>query len=178
MKAKFTQSFKIQAVEKALRRSESTSINKVAQSIGIPASTLHTWIGHFRSGKYGSSTEEQPFSISDMTKEKRPQDWAFEEKLQLIIDCSNLDDDGISELCRNQGIYPHHVKQWKDDFASGAEEVSPAKGRSDLKILKQENKRLKKELHRKERALAETAALLVLQKKVNDIWGSDEEDLL
>jgi len=46
--------------------------------------------------------------------------------------------------------------------------------RADNKTLRQENKALKKELNRKDKALAETAALLVLQKKVNEIWGSDE----
>lgn len=45
-----------------------------------------------------------------------------------------------------------------------------------MKTLRNENKALKKELNRKDKALAETAALLVLQKKVNEIWGSDEDD--
>ena len=49
---------------------------------------------------------------------------------------------------------------------------------TEIKNLKHENKVLKKELNRKEKALAETAALLVLQKKVHEIWGSDEDSSL
>ena len=48
-----------------------------------------------------------------MTKEKRPQDWSLEEKLNLVITCGSLDEAGINELCREKGIYPHHVRQWK-----------------------------------------------------------------
>lgn len=46
------------------------------------------------------------------------------------------------------------------------------------KAAQRELRRLKKELQRKESALAETAALLVLRKKAEAIWGSsqDEED--
>lgn len=47
-----------------------------------------------------------------------------------------------------------------------------------MKTLRAENKALKKELNRKDRALAETAALLVLQKKVHEIWGNDEDSSL
>ena len=111
-----------------------------------------------------------------MAKEKRPQDWSLEERLNMVIACGSLDDEAISELCRKKGIYPHHVNQWKSDFASGKTSNTEVKKQTDSKILKNENKALKKELNRKEKALAETAALLVLQKKVNEIWGSDDED--
>ena len=35
---------------------------------------------------------------------------------------------------------------------------------------------LEKELRRKDKALAETAALLVLKKKANAIWGDEDDD--
>jgi len=75
-----------------------------------------------------------------------------------------------------QGLYPHHIQQWKQDFVGGTGVCTPAKSQSETKHLRQENKALKKELNRKDKALAETAALLVLQKKVNAIWGSDEDN--
>ena len=88
--------------------------------------------------------------------------------------CSSLDVASVSTLCREQGIYPHHVKQWKLDLVSKS--AGPSQSPSELKNLRAENKALKKELRRKEKALAETAALLVLQKKVNEIWGIDDGD--
>jgi len=110
-----------------------------------------------------------------MKKEKRPQDWTLEERLNMIISCGALDKKALSEHCREQGIYPHHVAQWKLDFASGNKSDNKPISRTEVKSLKHENKALKKELNRKDKALAETAALLVLQKKVNEIWGSDED---
>ena len=59
-------------------------------------------------------------------------------------------------------------------FINPNNNVKPA-SKEETKFLKHENKKLKKEINRKDRALAETAALLVLQKKVNDIWGCDED---
>ena len=46
---------------------------------------------------------------------------------------------------------------------------------SENKKLKNENKQLALELRRKEKALAEAAALLILKKKADLIWGVDEE---
>lgn len=111
-----------------------------------------------------------------MTNEKRPQDWSAQERLEMVIVCGSLDDDAISTLCRKKGIYPHHVNQWKSDFINGNAGESNSKKQPDNKGLKSEIKSLKKQLNRKDKALAETAALLVLQKKVNDIWGNDDED--
>ncbi|MFT5393234.1 MAG: hypothetical protein ACI8PT_003434 [Gammaproteobacteria bacterium] len=73
---------------------------------------------------------------------------------------TTLDEAGVNALCRERGIYAHHVAQWKHDFVSG----TATSERANTKSLKGEVRDLKKELHRKDKALAETAALLVLQK--------------
>ena len=67
-----------------------------------------------------------------------------------------------------------HIKQWKDDFTKSQSATCSPK---ESKQLKAEIKTLKREIHRKNKALAETAALLVLQKKVQAIWGNDEDNL-
>jgi len=173
MKKTFTNSFKIQAVEKALTRSESTSLKEVALSLGMGCSTLNKWIIKARNQEFEVASPEE---INRMTQDKRPQDWTLEERLNLVTACSSLDGETLSEYCREQGIYAHHVNQWKLDFISGHIQGNQVVSRSEIKTLKHENKELKKELRRKEKALAETAALLVLQKKVQDIWGNDEEN--
>jgi len=174
MRARFTQSFKIQAVEKALIRSENTSLLDVAKTLGVGYSTLSKWIVKSGNNEFNEVTNQQ--IKADMTKDKRPQDWSLEERLNMVLDCNSLDEEAVSSLCREKGIYPHHLKQWKLDFINGSTTVSGAKDVSQMKRLKVENKNLKKELNRKEKALAETAALLVLQKKVNDIRGIDEDN--
>lgn len=172
MRARFNQSFKIQAVEKALNRSEVTTLNDVASSLGIGCSTLNKWIVKARNQEFDIVP---PDEISRMTQDKRPQDWTLEERLNMVVACASLSDEKLSEYCREQGVYPHHVKQWKLDFVSGNQPKEKVVSPSELKILRQENKTLKKELNRKDKALAETAALLVLQKKVSAIWGNEED---
>lgn len=163
MRAKFNQSFKIQAVEKALNRSEETGLRDVANSLGVALSTLHKWLKQSKAQQFESANNEGNFN--QMTKEKRPQDWSQEDKLKIVIACDSLDENAISERCRQQGIYPHHIKQWKNDFACKSQPHNQAKKLNEMKALKQEVKNLKRELNRKDKALAETAALLVLQKK-------------
>jgi transposase-like protein len=111
-----------------------------------------------------------------MAKDKRPQDWSLEDRFNMVLKCHSLDEQAVSSLCREQGIYPHHIKQWRLEFINGSAEGSTTKNTSQMKVLKSEVKTLQKELNRKDKALAETAALLVLQKKVNAIWGNDEDN--
>ena len=175
MKKIFTNAFKIQAVEKALNRSNSTTLKDIALSLGVGCSTLDKWIIKARNQEFEVAS---PDEINRMTQDKRPQDWTLEERLNTVTACSSLDDEVLSEYCREQGIYPHHVTQWKHDFVSGDFQKKKGESGSEIKTLKHENKALKKELMRKEKALAETAALLVLKKKVHEIWGEDEGNSL
>lgn len=175
MRARFTQSFKIQAVKKALNRSGVTTLKDVADSLGVGHSTIQKWIIKSRNQEFEPVTNDGISSLIPMQKEKRPQDWSLDEKLNLIITCGSLDDEAISALCREQGLYPHHIEQWKKDFMGQPQTNTKTSLQSEARKLRQENKALKKELNRKDKALAETAALLVLQKKVHEIWGDDED---
>lgn len=167
MSHKFTQGFKIQAVEKALNRAEGISILKIAESLDVGYSTLQKWIV--------KSKNNELETTHLMRKEKRPQDWNKEERLNMIIKCGSLSEEAISKLCRTQGLFPHHIKQWKQDFSNGIDVNKNTTKQAETKNLRNEIKELKKDLSRKNKALAETAALLVLQKKVNAIWGSNED---
>jgi transposase-like protein len=172
MNVKFTEAFKIQSVQKALNRTESCSLQEVANSLGVGLSSLTKWIRQAKNQEFEMASEAELKTMSD---EKRPQDWTLDERLEMVIKCAVLDDEAINALCREQGIYPHHIQHWKSDFVSGKKMPLPIQKTTEVKQLKTENKALKKELNRKDRALAETAALLVLQKKVNVLWGDDED---
>lgn len=166
--ARSTQQFKVQSVEKALSRRADQTLKNIADDLGVGQSTLQRWIRLAKDNKL-----EKP--ESPMSKEKSPQDWNKAQRLEAIMHCHSMNDEQISSYCRENGIYPHHLKEWKTEFLSdnqGSEPVS----RREQKKLKQENKRLQKELNRKDRALSETAALLVLSKKCQAIWGEKEDD--
>ena len=166
--ATFSQEFKVQSVEKALSRRADQTLKDIADNISVGYSTLQTWIRLAKQNKL-----ENP--ETNMSTEKSPQSWTKTQRLEAVMDSHGLNDEQLSAYCRKNGIYPHHVKEWKSDFLS-ENQASDSTSRLDQKKLKQENKRLQKELNRKDRALSETAALLVLSKKCQAIWGGKEVD--
>lgn len=174
MRARFTQAFKIQAVEKALERASDVSLKEMADNLGVGQSTLGKWIGLTQKQQLEPT---QNTEVTSMTKSKRPQDWNAEDRLNMVINCAALDEEKTNELCREKGIFPHHIKQWKQDFIDRSAITEKANIRADNKALRKDNKALQKEINRKDKALAETAAIIVLQKKVNAIWGNDEDNL-
>ncbi len=176
MSTRHTPSFKMQAVEKALSRAAGITLKEIVDELGIGSSTLGKWMRDARNNDLECTAGGGILMSSDKRREKRPQDWNLEDRLEIVMACASLDEEKMSEYCRKQGVYPHHVKQWKLDFASGNSSSEKESARQEMKNLKNENKALKKELNRKDKALAETAALLVLQKKVHAIWGNDEDN--
>ena len=174
MSQKYTEGFKIQAVEKALNRATETTLTEIAESLGISRSALSRWISQSQSDRLETALDKDPQISLMKEKEKRPQDWTTEARLELIIESKGLSEEEISELCRTQGLFPHHIKELKQQFISRTMQPAETGKQVTVKTLRNEIKALTKDLNRKNKALAETAALLVLQKKVNEIWGSSE----
>jgi len=96
----------------------------------------------------------------------------------MLFATASMSEAEISEFCRNKGIYPHMLETWKQaclkniDKSSNTNTLEKAK-----KALMDEIKSLKKEIRRKDKALAETTALLVLKKKAQQLWGEPEDEL-
>ena len=107
MSQKYTEGFKIQAVEKALNRSAEISLTEMAATLGISRSALQRWIT--QSKNHQLETLNNPLSPTMTAKEKRPEDWSLEERLKIIIEADSLSDEASSELCRGQGVFPHHI---------------------------------------------------------------------
>ena len=165
--ARFSQQFKVQSVDKALNRGAYQTIEDVSLKLGVGFSTLQTWIRLAKNNQL-----EKPNKI--MSKEKSPHDWTNAERLDAILECHGLSDEQASKFCRERGVYLHHIKKWKRDIQSKKNGVVLDSNKVKKKLEK-ENKILKKELNRKEKALAETAALLVLSKKLEAMWPGDQE---
>ncbi len=173
MSTKFTPKFKQQAVEKTLKRGPGVSFQAMASALGVGHATLHRWIVDARHSAFDAPEGELTMSQNN---EKKPHEWSLEERFQLIVDCASLDKEAINKVCRKRGVYPHHIEQWRRDFLTPSAHSSARSDALELKKLKQEFSVTKKDLNRKNKALAEAAALLVLQKKVNALWGNDEDD--
>jgi len=140
--------------------------HEVALEFGIGRSTIGKWLKDYK--KIGN--------INLNSKEKRPKDWSATERLSALIETGTMTEDERTSWCRKKGIFTHNLEQWKKDALSAMVPKSNKEQNEKEKALQKENSVLKKELLRKDRALAETAALLVLKKKVQEIWGEPEDD--
>jgi transposase len=174
MSTKFNQSFKSESVKKVLSRSKHTTVGQVAAALGVAKSSLYRWVENAKD----QELEARPLQVNGIEQEKSPNDWSLEERFDIVIRCDSLSLEQVNTACRESGIYPHHLEQWKNNFLIGAAPKMTAEERAERKILKQENDALRRELRRKEKALAEVAALLILQKKNQKIWEREEGNLL
>jgi len=107
---------------------------------------------------------------------KRESEWSPKEKLEFLIEAMACSEEDLGALLRRRGVHEATYQQWRQAALTGltgAEEtakVSRKERREDQRRLR----KLERELHRKDRALAETAALLVLQKKLPSILGVED----
>lgn len=104
---------------------------------------------------------------------KRPQDWSAEEKYQAVFQCEALNQEERSEFCRRNGVFPDQLEFWKEQCLA-AMRKGP-KVDLEKKKMHQELKTLNQEIARKDKALAETAALLILKKKAALIFGETQD---
>lgn len=163
----YSQSFKESLARKVLTSDQ--SLSAVAREANISTSTLHAWVQ-----KLKKSTQ---LDNQQVKSPKKINSWSNEEKLQILIATNALDDKSLSSYCRQHGLYQHQLKQWQQEFIMSKPKDQDNKNRlQELKRLKEQNKKLQRELQRKEKALAEASALLLLKKKADLIWPVNEDD--
>jgi hypothetical protein len=104
-------------------------------------------------------------------KERRPQDWSTEEQLVALHETHGLSGEALHAWCRGKGLFAHHLTSWRTAFCAETKGVAP--GTREFRTLKDEIEKLKRELVRKDKALAEAAALLILQKKFRALWEDE-----
>lgn len=104
---------------------------------------------------------------------KQPQEWTPEEKLAIVFEASALSEGELGAFLRSKGVHAAVLEEWRRQALAGIRGTAPA---SKLQTESREVRELKRELARKEKALAETAALLVLKKKARAIWGDEGDD--
>lgn len=157
---KYSAEFIEQALVKVHSRGGRT-IRSVAEELGVKFETVKRWL-----------KVHTVVRTDVVDKEKHAHEWRREEQLQALLETHGLSEEELRAWCRERGLFPHHLEEWRAAFC--APEKAPAKASSTLALTK-ENTKLKKELQRKDKALAEAAALLVLQKKFQALWADGED---
>jgi len=142
-------------------------VTQVALEEGICTATLYNWL---------KSARERGEAVPGSGK-KTANDWSGEAKLAVVLETASLNAEQLSEYCRRKGLYAEQLERWKQACIEGAES-RPKRDKESLKEmqgLRRDKKMLLKQLLRKDRALAESAALLVLQKKYQALWEDEDE---
>lgn len=156
-----------EAVLKKMLPPHNLPVAELARQEGISDVTLYAWR---KEAKAGGAAVPGDQKLTD--------NWSAEAKLAVVIETAPLSEIDLSDYCRRKGLYPHEVKAWREACLAGQQsaqvqrQAEREQSRSDKKRIRE----LERELHRKEKALAETAALLVLRKKLNAYWGDDSGD--
>jgi hypothetical protein len=138
---------------------ESAAITSVAQEIGVSVSTLERW------------------RADALSRPARERAWTAAARLQAVIATAAMEETQRSAWCREQGVFPAELEQWRQSATTALSQpeearASPQQTRNDRRRIKE----LERDLRRKNTALAETTALLVLSKKLEAIFqpGGDE----
>ncbi len=164
-KTSYTKEYK----DSVVRRSEELpkiTLTDLSLETGVPRTTIYQWI------KKAEADKNKPEVIIPIHK------WSSEDKFHAVLETATLSETELAEYSRRKGIYADDIKAWRNQClkANIEEKDDPKELKESLKSEKELNKELKRELRIKEKALAETAALLVLRKKANAIWGDQEEE--
>ena len=146
------------------------SVAQISAELGIHVVTLYNWRKTWR-----LQGEVVPASAKD------PESWGTTDKFTVVLETAGLNATELSAYCRERGLYPQQVERWRQASQDANDKpVLTLKEQKELERKRaqdqREIKRLKQELRRKEKALAEAAALLMAAKKIQAFWGEDGDD--
>ena len=142
------------------------SVPEVSQEEGIAPGTLYHW------------RDKARLKGNVVPGNKKTTDaWPAESRLATVIEVASLSAAELGRYCREKGLYVEQVTAWREACVEGQRSAQEQRvsEREELRVSKKRIKELERELRHKEKALAEVAALLVLRKKLNALWGSDDE---
>jgi DNA-binding transcriptional MerR regulator len=156
--ARYGQVFKERAVARLLPP-ESAAITVVSQELGVSVSTLERW------------------RADALSRPARERAWTATARFQAVIATAAMDETQRSAWCREQGVFAAEVDQWRQSATTALSQpeearASPQQTRDDRRRIKE----LERDLRRKNKALAETTALLVLSKKFEAIFQPGEDE--
>ena len=157
----YSDAFKEDALRKTRLRGSRT-IADMATELNIPYHSLKHWL----------RTPKMTHLRDSPSGEKRARQWSAQERLDALLETQNLSPEALQAWCRQRGLFAHQLASWKAEFCTPAK---PAADAGEVRKLKEQITALQRNLHRKDKALSEAAALLVLQKKYQALWEDEDK---
>ena len=144
------------------------SISALSKEEGISDATLYNWRKEARSeGRLMPDADNSAASS-----------WSSTDKFAAVMETAAMSQAEIAEYCREKGLFAEQLAQWRQacEQANNWDQVSEKKLKEATQAERKKNTELQKDLDRKNKALAEAAALLVLRKKYNALFQDHEDE--
>ena len=156
--ARYGKDFKDRAVARLLPP-ESAAVEVVARDLGVAVATLERW------------------RADAMSMPARERAWTAAARFEAVLATAAMDEACKSAWCRENGVYPQELEQWRTAATQALAEPEDARATPrETKADRRRIKELERELRRKEKALAEAAALLILSRKLEGIFPKDKDE--
>lgn len=145
----------------------SMPLTRLAKEEGIALGTLTRWRDEAR-------RQGQLLPAAD----RGPDGWSSRDKFAAVLETAALNETDLAEYCRQRGLLPEQIRAWRAacEEANDWERASTARMTQTSREERKRIQALERELARKEKALAEAAALMILRKKAAAIWGQGEDE--
>ena len=155
----YSRDFKAALITKILNRGDQT-IEEICAEEGVVLSSAGRWVRSYA-------------RVPGMKNSNSCKPWTPEDKLRVLFQSHGLKEEDLGAFLRQEGLHSQQISEWRAEVltALGSRKSSVVKDDRDRKI-----RELEQNLDRKDKALAEASALLILQKKVNLLWGNKGED--
>jgi len=156
-----------EAVLKKMMPPNSTTIAELARTEGISEQTLYGWRAKARK-------EGRLMPDADLT----PEGWSSADKFAAVLETATMSEAELGEYCRAKGLHTTQLAAWRVacERANDWDQAASSHARTAKKLSDKKVKKLERELARKEKALAEAAALLVLRGKLEALYDKGEDD--
>ena len=140
----------------------------LSKEVNVSQATLSRW-------------KREASSVLDVTDEerapKRAQDWTPEEKVKAVMETAGLSEAELGAYLRRNGLHAEQLDAWRKEAMEAAQQALGGNAPKGKRTPEQKRiQQLERDLRRKEKALAEATALLVLKKKLEVLFGDEEDD--
>jgi transposase len=150
------------------------SVYELAAKTGVHQTTLSRWVREQTTLRAAMSSDNDDQQRRPPRAGRRPQDFSPEEKLRIVQQAGHLSGDELGALLRREGVHEADLAGWRAQANEAA--LAALSGRRQRSAEQKRVRKLESELRRKDKALAEAAALLVLTKKAQALWPDEDDD--
>ena len=157
---KFSREFKEAMVKKLIARGSQT-VEQFSEENGMAVSTITRW-------------KSECANISGMKHKNNKSKYSAETILQIISETHSLNEEELGLYVRQKGLHTNQIADWRACILSAI--TAPKVSLNQKDARDSQIKDLEKDIRKKDKALAEVSALLILQKKVSLLWGTHAEE--